>query len=218
MVPAVFRHHRNRHCAVQRRLTMALSSRSFVVVLLLLSLTTRSTVNSTGIANPLTVSSASSDIYLGFAGGTLTSSDGKTSCDKISPYACSSMLQTMKFALDELNADVRILPNISVGYVAKDACATPTGGILAAYDIVNNQVAAAGGNRTEHLNVVGVIGPLGSTSVFFATALMGMYYMHMEKTCLLGFLQMVHQQFIFVKMKSYNREHRFFNQRLETQN
>ncbi|XP_072551400.1 extracellular calcium-sensing receptor-like [Salminus brasiliensis] len=91
--------------------------------------------------------------------------------------------RTMMFAIDEINRDDRLLPNISLGYRMLDSCASPTNVLRAALSLVSGSkemesqchpppitALVAESGSTQSLVVAGALGPFRVPMVsYFST-------------------------------------------------
>ncbi len=81
--------------------------------------------------------------------------------------------QVMMFAIDEINQDEGLLPNISLGYKIMDSCASPTNVLRAAFTLASEQkeeesttqcnlpltALVAESGSSQSLAVAGTLGP-----------------------------------------------------------
>ncbi|XP_047678768.1 extracellular calcium-sensing receptor-like [Tachysurus fulvidraco] len=91
--------------------------------------------------------------------------------------------RTMMFAIDEINQDNRLLPNISLGYIILDSCSSPTNVLRAALTFMSTSeqngsqchpppilAVIAESSTTQSLVVAGAVGPFKMPLVsYFAT-------------------------------------------------
>ncbi|XP_053091164.1 vomeronasal type-2 receptor 1-like [Pangasianodon hypophthalmus] len=81
-------------------------------------------------------------------------------------------MRTMVFAIDEINQDERLLPNISLGYIIVDSCSSPTNVLRAALTLMSTSeqrfsqchpppilALIAESGSTQSLVVAGAVGP-----------------------------------------------------------
>ncbi|XP_052438342.1 extracellular calcium-sensing receptor [Carassius gibelio] len=93
-------------------------------------------------------------------------------------------VQVMMFAIDEINQDEGLLPNISLGYKIMDSCASPTNVLRAAFTLVSEQkeeesttqchlpltALVAESGSSQSLAVAGTLGPFRVPMVsYFST-------------------------------------------------
>ncbi|XP_026142653.1 extracellular calcium-sensing receptor [Carassius auratus] len=93
-------------------------------------------------------------------------------------------VQVMMFAIDEINQDEGLLPNISLGYKIMDSCASPTNVLRAAFTLVSEQkeeesttqchlpltALVAESGSSQSLAVAGALGPFRVPMVsYFST-------------------------------------------------
>jgi hypothetical protein len=113
------------------------------------------------------------DIRFGFSTPVHYSSDNMRSCDIMRMVSCTAGLQSMQFALRDLNRRTDILPNITVGFVAVDDCGTPIRALEVSTYFVNTKSADnstnCGSNSSVSANavsnnVVAIVGPFNSAA------------------------------------------------------
>ncbi|XP_068173135.1 extracellular calcium-sensing receptor-like [Antennarius striatus] len=88
---------------------------------------------------------------------------------------------TMAFAIDEINKDTSILPNVTVGYSLFDNCATLIVGFSAALSLTNGQDEQflLQNNCLGSPPVLGIVGDASSTSSVAIADVLGLYKMPM---------------------------------------
>jgi hypothetical protein len=133
---------------------------------------------------------AKGDINFGYMTSVHLSSDNKRSCDILRGTACTECLESLKFALRDLNRRTDLLPNITVGFVAVDDCGTPVRGLeVSMYfikpnivdnaiidDDVTSVIANANNSRSQNVKqVVAVIGPLSSTAAQLSASFLSVF-------------------------------------------
>ena len=87
---------------------------------------------------------------------------GQKTCDKFSSDGFG-FAQTLAFAVDQINKNTQLLPNVTLGYDIRDYCNYPLEAVSATYDFVNNWPS----NR-----IVAVIGPEDSSTALKIVALL----------------------------------------------
>ncbi|XP_053176542.1 extracellular calcium-sensing receptor-like [Scomber japonicus] len=90
-------------------------------------------------------------------------------------------MQTMIFAIEEINRDGKLLPNITLGYKIYDSCSTPHQALKAAMELmgsVNSSVAEGEmqGKGSCHGAVPVVIGDGGSTQSLVVARFLGVFH------------------------------------------
>ena len=87
----------------------------------------------------------------------------------------------MIFAIEEINREGRLLPNITLGYKIYDSCSTPHQALKAAVELMGNEKGSGaegetGGNHTCHGAVPAVIGDGGSTQSLVVARFLGVFH------------------------------------------
>jgi ABC-type branched-subunit amino acid transport system substrate-binding protein len=108
--------------------------------------------------------------------------NGVGNCDMLSQTGCGAF-QTLKFAVNDVNANSVLLPNITVGYVALDDCDSPIRALEVAIYMVSDSgsivnVDSWSGYPTsqlKHYNVFGVVGPLTSQSASLESSFLSIF-------------------------------------------
>ena len=78
------------------------------------------------------------------------------------------LVEAMLLAIDQINADIELLPNLTLGYDIRDTCLTQGIGLGEALDLANinsQQVAESSQcrvNSSSHIPTLGIVGPAGS--------------------------------------------------------
>lgn len=89
-------------------------------------------------------------------------------------------MQTMIFAVEEINRNAEILPNITLGYKIYDSCSTPHQSLKAAIDLMGseNDSQFEGTMQSEGCdgNVPVVIGDGGSTQSLVVARFLGVFH------------------------------------------
>nr|XP_015806573.2 extracellular calcium-sensing receptor [Nothobranchius furzeri] len=88
-------------------------------------------------------------------------------------------MQTMIFAIEEINRHGELLPNVTVGYKIFDSCSTPHQALKAAVELmgrVNNSVAEKNSNGTCYGSIPVVIGDGGSTQSLVVARFLGVFH------------------------------------------
>lgn len=89
-------------------------------------------------------------------------------------------MQTMIFAVEEINRNAKILPNITLGYKIYDSCSTPHQSLKAAIDLMGSEKDSKfeGKLRREGCdgNVPAVIGDGGSTQSLVVARFLGVFH------------------------------------------
>ncbi|KAG2462927.1 CASR protein, partial [Polypterus senegalus] len=86
--------------------------------------------------------------------------------------------QAMVFAIEEINTDTSLLPNISLGYLIYDSCASPTKASKGAISVINGQ-AKAKNNFACPASVPVVIGESGSAQSIAISRMLGPFQIPM---------------------------------------
>ncbi|KAI4815559.1 hypothetical protein KUCAC02_005701, partial [Chaenocephalus aceratus] len=89
-------------------------------------------------------------------------------------------MQTMIFAIEEINRDGKLLPNITLGYKIFDSCSTPHQALKAVMELVGNEKVSGVEVETEsqgtcHGTVPAVIGDGGSTQSLVVARFLGVF-------------------------------------------
>ncbi|KAA0714814.1 Extracellular calcium-sensing receptor [Triplophysa tibetana] len=91
------------------------------------------------------------------------------------PTHCSGWMQTMIFAIEEINRDDRLLANLTLGYKIYDSCSTPFHGLRTALALMSGQEEDQG--SPECLDRVPVvIGDGGSTLSLVVARFLGVFH------------------------------------------
>lgn len=86
----------------------------------------------------------------------------------------------MMFAIDEINRDEFLLPNVSLGYKIMDSCASPTNVLRAALTLVSEQEKEE--STTEcHLPLTALVAESGSSQSLAVAGTLGPFKVPMVK-------------------------------------
>ncbi|XP_040034641.2 extracellular calcium-sensing receptor-like [Gasterosteus aculeatus] len=90
-------------------------------------------------------------------------------------------MQTMVFAVEEINRDDKLLPNITLGYKIYDSCSTPHQALKAAMELVGHERSSGVKGETQREGgcrgtVPAVIGDGGSTQSLVVARLLGVFH------------------------------------------
>ncbi|XP_067364263.1 extracellular calcium-sensing receptor-like [Channa argus] len=91
-------------------------------------------------------------------------------------------MQTMRFAIEEINRDGKLLPNITLGYKIYDSCSSPHQALKAAMELMGSEKGAGDeegetqGKSTCRGTVPAVIGDGGSTQSLVVARFLGVFY------------------------------------------
>lgn len=89
-------------------------------------------------------------------------------------------MQTMIFAIEEINKNDEILPNITLGYKIYDSCSTPHQSLKAAIDLMGSEKDSQFEGRLQREgcdgNVPAVIGDGGSTQSLVVARFLGVFH------------------------------------------
>ncbi|XP_043072544.1 extracellular calcium-sensing receptor [Puntigrus tetrazona] len=80
--------------------------------------------------------------------------------------------QVMMFAIDQINQDEGLLPNISLGYKIMDSCASPTNVLRAAFTLVSEQKEEESTSQC-HLPLTALVAESGSTQSLAVAGTLG---------------------------------------------
>ncbi|XP_047678769.1 vomeronasal type-2 receptor 1-like [Tachysurus fulvidraco] len=80
-------------------------------------------------------------------------------------------MRTMLFAVDEINQDDRLLPNISLGYIILDSCSSPTKVLRAALTLMST--SQQNGSQCNPPPILALIGESGSTQSLVVAGAVG---------------------------------------------
>ncbi|XP_056905979.1 extracellular calcium-sensing receptor-like [Takifugu flavidus] len=108
-----------------------------------------------------------------------TSTPPPTQCTRFS-FRTFRWMQTMIFAVEEINRNAEILPNITLGYKIYDSCSTPHQSLKAAIDLMGSEKDSQfeGKLQSEGCdgNVPAVIGDGGSTQSLVVARFLGVFH------------------------------------------
>lgn len=89
-------------------------------------------------------------------------------------------MQTMIFAVEEINRNAEILPNITLGYKIYDSCSTPHQSLKAAIDLMGSEKDSQFEGKLQREgcdgNVPAVIGDGGSTQSLVVARFLGVFH------------------------------------------
>ncbi|KAG7453763.1 extracellular calcium-sensing receptor-like [Solea senegalensis] len=105
-----------------------------------------------------------------------TSAPPPTQCTRFN-FRTFRWMQTMIFAIEEINRDGRLLPNITLGYKIYDSCSTPHQALRAAMELMGTEKSSVQSKETCHGNIPAVIGDGGSTQSLVVARFLGVFHM-----------------------------------------
>ena len=79
------------------------------------------------------------------------------------------LLEAMLFAIDQINNDMNLLPNLIIGYDVRDTCNDVTFAISETYDFLINVIQ-------DYNNILGIVGPAYTTVTHSVATLVGLGY------------------------------------------
>ncbi|XP_071352920.1 extracellular calcium-sensing receptor-like [Trachinotus anak] len=108
-----------------------------------------------------------------------TSRPPPTQCTRFN-FRTFRWMQTMIFAIEEINRDGRLLPSITLGYKIYDSCSTPHQALKAAMELMGTEKASVVEGVTQskatcHGTVPAVIGDGGSTQSLVVAHFLGVF-------------------------------------------
>uniref|UniRef100_H3C574 Olfactory receptor C family, w1 n=1 Tax=Tetraodon nigroviridis TaxID=99883 RepID=H3C574_TETNG len=110
---------------------------------------------------------------------TFTSTPAPTQCTRFS-FRTFRWMQTMIFAVEEINRNPELLSNITLGYKIYDSCSTPHQSLKAAIDLMGSEKdsQSEGEMQSEGCdgNVPAVIGDGGSTQSLVVARFLGVFH------------------------------------------
>ncbi|XP_061683495.1 extracellular calcium-sensing receptor-like isoform X2 [Syngnathoides biaculeatus] len=103
-----------------------------------------------------------------------------TKCSRFN-FRTFRWMQTMIFAIEEINKEGKLLPNVSLGYKIYDSCSTPHQALKAAMEVMGSDKASmAGGGLQSHSicnwAVPAIIGDGGSTQSLVVARFLGVLH------------------------------------------
>ncbi|XP_043975211.1 extracellular calcium-sensing receptor-like isoform X1 [Gambusia affinis] len=108
-----------------------------------------------------------------------TSQPPKRKCTRFN-FRTFRWMQTMIFAIEEINKEGKLLPNITVGYKIYDSCSTPHQALKAAMELMGGEKSSEAGEKTQrnstcNESVPMVIGDGGSTQSLVVAHFLGVF-------------------------------------------
>ncbi|CAJ1065302.1 extracellular calcium-sensing receptor-like [Xyrichtys novacula] len=108
-----------------------------------------------------------------------TSQPPPTQCTRFN-FRTFRWMQTMIFAIEEINKEAKLLPNITLGYKIYDSCSTPHQALKAAMELMGSEkgsgvVGDTDDNLTCNGTVPAVIGDGGSTQSLVVARFLGVF-------------------------------------------
>lgn len=94
-------------------------------------------------------------------------------------------IQSMMFAVDEINKNEELLPNISLGYKIMDSCASPTNVLRAAFSLVSEQKEQKFTSQC-HLPLTALVAESGSSQSLAVAGMLGPFRVPMVMTIILA--------------------------------
>lgn len=85
-------------------------------------------------------------------------------------------MQTMIFAIERINRDARLLPNITLGYKIYDSCSDPVHALHTAMDLIGGVEASGEGSDCRGVVPV-VMGDGGSTLSMVVAHFLGVFHL-----------------------------------------
>lgn len=89
-------------------------------------------------------------------------------------------MQTMIFAIEEINRDAELLPNVTLGYRIYDSCSTPHQSLKAAIDLMGSEKRSQFEGELQsdgcNGNMPAVIGDGGSTQSLAVARFLGVFH------------------------------------------
>lgn len=90
-------------------------------------------------------------------------------------------MQTMIFAIEEINRDGELLPNVTLGYKIYDSCSTPHQALKAAMELMRSEKDSGVDGATQSKDtcrgaVPAVIGDGGSTQSLVVARFLGVFH------------------------------------------
>uniref|UniRef100_A0A672G5A1 Extracellular calcium-sensing receptor-like n=1 Tax=Salarias fasciatus TaxID=181472 RepID=A0A672G5A1_SALFA len=109
-----------------------------------------------------------------------TSTPPPTQCTRFN-FRTFRWMQTMIFAIEEINREGKLLPNITLGYKIYDSCSTPHQALKAAVELMGSDKSAGVDGKTQNKSncrgtVSAVIGDGGSTQSLVVARFLGVFH------------------------------------------
>ena len=100
-------------------------------------------------------------------------------------------MQTMIFAIEEINRNPSLLPGVTLGYKIYDSCSTPYHALRAAMELMEGDGGEVGGGLggTCSVSVPVVIGDGGSTQSLVVARFLGVFHVP-QVSCLFWFISL----------------------------
>ncbi|XP_061917826.1 extracellular calcium-sensing receptor-like [Entelurus aequoreus] len=108
---------------------------------------------------------------------TYTSKPPPTQCTRFN-FRTFRWMQTMIFAIEEINREGKLLPNVTLGYKIYDSCSTPHQALKATMELMGSHTAESGVQGPSRCKgaVPAVIGDGGSTQSLVVARFLGVFH------------------------------------------
>ncbi|XP_014907987.1 extracellular calcium-sensing receptor-like [Poecilia latipinna] len=108
-----------------------------------------------------------------------TSQPPKSKCTRFN-FRTFRWMQTMIFAIEEINKEEKLLPNVTVGYKIYDSCSTPHQALKAAMELMGGEKSSEVGEKSHRSSTCNesvplVIGDGGSTQSLVVARFLGVF-------------------------------------------
>jgi len=119
---------------------------------------------------------------------TVHGSSADNYCGPIEGFNQFQEVESMIFAINEINANPNILPNISLGYVVMDTCSRDLTALARAVHLMRGSVHINPGDVTNcsagtpQFNIVGMVGPAYSSTSLMVAPYLGLHQIPMIGT------------------------------------